>query len=83
MTATVARPQLTDTQRTILTLAANGRTSEAIGRTFGVTGACASRHIRIVCDLLGARDRTHAVALALLAGLLDADEIERPVAGAA
>ena len=77
------QPKLTDEQRTLLVLTANGQTSKAIGRSFGVSGACASRYIRKLCDLLGARDRTHLVALALLSGLLTAEDIEQPVAAAA
>lgn len=77
------QPQLTPEQRDILTRAANGHTTKAIGQAYGLNERSTYRHLAVIRDLLGARDRTHAVALALLAGLLDADEIKRPVAGAA
>jgi len=67
---------LSQQQRTILILVANGHSTRAIGRAAGVNESSASRYIRDICRLLNARDRTHAVINALRAGEITLDDCD-------
>ncbi|MFJ2218196.1 helix-turn-helix transcriptional regulator [Streptomyces sp. NPDC101062] len=67
--------RLSHRQFSILALAANGRTDTEIGAVFGVGPRVIARHLSTAYRILGARNRTHAVALALCAGDLTADDI--------
>lgn len=66
---------LTPRQRQVLTLAANGHTNRQIGQALGIHPNTVDRHLAMAYNRLAARDRAHAVALALTAGLLPADAI--------
>jgi DNA-binding CsgD family transcriptional regulator len=59
---------LTDRQRQVLLLAANGNTSEQAGRQLGIHRNTVDRHLGEAYRLLDARDRTHAVVLAIYHG---------------
>ncbi|MFI9465712.1 LuxR C-terminal-related transcriptional regulator [Streptomyces xiamenensis] len=66
---------LTDYQRDVLLLAGRGLTSEQIARRLGSTRAGVDMAAKAATDRLGARSRTHAVALAITTGLIDPSEI--------
>ncbi|MEE6264943.1 LuxR C-terminal-related transcriptional regulator [Streptomyces diastatochromogenes] len=76
MTAPV-RPAsaLTEPQLEALVYAANGLTSAQIAARLGCGRDAINLRIRYAADHLGASSRTHAVALAIAAGLIDPDEI--------
>ncbi|WP_432053695.1 helix-turn-helix domain-containing protein [Streptomyces sp. bgisy022] len=59
---------LTVRQRQVLLLAASGYTSEQAGRRLGIRRTTVDRHLGEAYRLLDARDRTHAVALAIYHG---------------
>jgi DNA-binding CsgD family transcriptional regulator len=70
--------RLTLRQREALALAANGNTNDQIGRALGVTRTTIDRRLAAAYQNLGARDRAHAVALALLGGDLTPADIQTP-----
>lgn len=59
----------------VLRLAANGNTTAAMARWLGITPDAVNTRLRSVYRKLGARDRTHAVALAMARGLIRPEEI--------
>ena len=69
---------LTDRQREVLLLAANGNTNTAIGRNLGISRPTVDRHLSNVFRTLGATDRTQAVAIALAIGELGYHQIHIP-----
>ena len=72
-------PNLTPRQRQALTLAANGYTNREIGRlTGGYTPDNTAKHLAKAYRTLGARDRAHAVAIALATGILTPADIQPP-----
>ena len=71
----LARPQgakgaLTDRERDVLKLLAEGFQHEEIGRRLGISGETVRTHVQKACDRLGASTRTQAVATALRQGLI-------------
>ena len=71
----LARPQgtngrLTDRERDVLKLLAEGLQHEEIGRRLGISGETVRTHVQKACDRLGASTRTQAVATALRQGLI-------------
>jgi DNA-binding CsgD family transcriptional regulator len=62
--------QLTDIERRIIIAVANGHTNKTIARDHGIHETTALRHVRKVCDRMGARDRGHLVAIAFVAGVI-------------
>lgn len=70
----------------VLTHAARGYTTEQIAHRMGLSGTTINGHFQAAYAALGARDRTHAVVLAIRYGWIDPDQIEpspMPVRGAA
>lgn len=59
----------------VLTLAANGHTTEQIAHRLNLSTTTINHHFQGVFAALGARDRTHAVALAIRAGYVRIDDI--------
>lgn len=86
MTLPVARPRrpaqpraaVTARQRQILALAASGYTAGQIGTRLGIQASTVHERLHRTYRKLGARGCAHAVAIALVTGLLDADDIEMP-----
>lgn len=81
--ATVRRPAqpraaVTARQRQILALTASGYTAAQIATRLGIQPSTVHERLHRVYRKLGARDRAHAVAIALVTGLLEADDIELP-----
>jgi DNA-binding CsgD family transcriptional regulator len=68
--------RITPGQLAALRLAANGMTSRQIAVRLGTTEQGIHIRLTAVAHTLGARSRTHAVALALRMGLLRLDEVE-------
>ncbi|GGX49213.1 LuxR C-terminal-related transcriptional regulator [Streptomyces noursei] len=66
---------LTEPQLEALVLAANGLTSAQIAHRLGCGRDAVNLRIRYAAGHLGASSRTHAVALAIAAGLIGTDEI--------
>lgn len=62
---------LTDREHDVLRGMCHGLTYREIGRDLHITADCAKQRARTVFRKLGARDRSHAVHLAHLAGILD------------
>jgi DNA-binding NarL/FixJ family response regulator len=66
--ATAQVPQLSPREREIMHLMAEGRTAEAIGTELTVSVETVRTHVRNVIRKLQARNRVHAIALALERG---------------
>lgn len=69
------RTAITRRQLELLRLAANGNTNAAIARHLGITPTTVNQTLRTTYLKLGAKDRTHAVAIALVRGLLEPKDI--------
>jgi LuxR family quorum sensing-dependent transcriptional regulator len=69
---------VTARQRQILALAASGYTAGQIGTRLGIQASTVHERLHRTYRKLGARGCAHAVAIALVTGLLDADDIEMP-----
>ena len=66
-----SRGQLTSRQRQILQLIANGGSTTAAARELGLSEETVKTHTRNALARLGARNRTHAVAIALREALIE------------
>jgi DNA-binding CsgD family transcriptional regulator len=55
-----------------LTLFASGKSNDEIASALGVSQSMAHQYLRIVARKLGARNRVHAVAIAVRNGLVEA-----------
>jgi LuxR family transcriptional regulator, quorum-sensing system regulator BjaR1 len=64
------RPALTEREREVLRWVAMGKSDWEIGEILGISAETAFAHVRNSTRKLGAMTRTHAVALAILAGKL-------------
>ena len=64
------RPRLTARQREVLVLVALGATTSDIGDRLGISTETARSHVKNAMQALGARNRAHAVALALSNALI-------------
>jgi DNA-binding NarL/FixJ family response regulator len=64
------RRPLTDRQLAVLRLIAQGCTNNEIGRQMAVSPNTISHHIRVILQKLNARDRAHAVAIAMRESIL-------------
>lgn len=66
-----SRGQITRRQREILQLIANGGSTTAAARDLGLSEETVKTHTKNALARLGARNRTHAVAIALRESLID------------
>ena len=66
-----SRGKLTRRQREILQLLANGESTTAASRELGLSEETVKTHTRNALGRLGARNRTHAVAIALRESLIE------------
>lgn len=62
----------TERELQVLRLVAAGQTREQIGVALGISPLTVKAHLGRVSKLVGASDRTHAVAIVIRAGLLEA-----------
>jgi len=69
------RYPITRRELELLRLAANGNTNETIARHLGITKDTVNGTLRKSYLKLGARDRTHAVAIALIRGLIEPKDV--------
>src|SRR3954470_6687052 len=76
--ATARVPQLSTRERQITHLMAEGRTAEAIGGELGVSVETVRTHVRNVIRKLRARNRVHAIAIALERGEIALSDPTRP-----
>jgi DNA-binding NarL/FixJ family response regulator len=65
---------LTSRQLEVLTLVALGLSTEGIARELFLTPNTIRKHVQHILDRLRARNRPHAVALAISAGLISIDD---------
>ena len=65
------------TELRALGLFGNGRSSDEIAAELGVSKSIAQHYIRVATRKLGARNRVHAVAIAVRLGLIDPTARER------
>jgi DNA-binding NarL/FixJ family response regulator len=65
------RPSLTRRQRQILQLYADGHSTARVARRLGLSAETVRTHTKATLSRLGARDRAHAVAIALRASLIE------------
>lgn len=73
-----AVPRLTARRLHLVRMAANGHTNAAIADLLGISINTVSAEIRSAQRALGARDRAHAVAIAMTRGLIHPHEIDLP-----
>ena len=59
-----------------LSLFANGRTAEEVAVILGMSRSMALHHLRVAARKLGARNRVHAVAIAVRLGLIKPSRVE-------
>ncbi len=65
-----ADPALTPRQREILQLIADGHSTETVARRLGLSAETVRTHAKAALPRLGARDRAHAVAIAMRSSLI-------------
>ena len=65
------RPALTRRQRQILQLYADGQSTARVARRLGLSAETVRTHTKAILARLKARDRAHAVAIALRSSLID------------
>ena len=63
--------ELSSREVQVLTLVAVGQTNREIGACLSISEGTVKNHLKSVARKLGARDRTHAVVLAMASGDLD------------
>ena len=63
-------PTLTSREIEILQLVSSGHSNKRIGLTLAISEETAKTHVRNIMAKLGARDRTHAVTLAVRRGIM-------------
>lgn len=66
----MAQRELAPEELTALSLFANGKTSEEIAASLGVSKSMALHYLRVAARKLGGRSRVHAAAIAVEAGLI-------------
>ncbi len=69
--ATRGRPVLTRRQREILQLYADGNSTARVARSLGLSAETVRTHTKAILARLKARDRAHAVAIALRTSLIE------------
>jgi DNA-binding NarL/FixJ family response regulator len=67
------RALLTPREREVLAMVAMGLGSSSIAATLGVSSSTVESHVRNCFDKLGARNRAHAIVLAMRAGEISLD----------
>ena len=72
--ATSQLPQLSPREREIMHLMAEGLTAEAVGTDLGISVETVRTHVRNVIRKLAARNRVHAIAIALERGEIALDD---------
>ena len=65
------RQQLTEAEREVLSLAAAGATAKEMAQALGISERSVEGRMTTAVRVLGAKNRTHAVALALRNKLID------------
>ncbi len=65
------RPRVTPRQRQILQMFANGLSTADAAKRLGLSTETVRTHAKASLSRLGARDRAHAVAIALRSSLID------------
>ena len=65
------RPALTRRQRQILQMIADGHSTSLVAKRLGLSSETVRTHTKAALARLGARDRAHAVAIALRSSLID------------
>jgi DNA-binding CsgD family transcriptional regulator len=70
------RPLVTARRLEVLRLAANGYTNAEIAKQLWIAEDSVKSHMRLAYEQLGARDRTHAIAICLVRGLIHPHEIQ-------
>jgi DNA-binding NarL/FixJ family response regulator len=71
-----ALAELTPREREVLALLASGRSSKEIARKLVISPRTVSTHVQHILAKLDVNSRTHAIALAHRAGLVDQAEVE-------
>lgn len=71
-----AADRLSERELDVLRLVANGHANKVIGARLTITEETVKSHVKNILAKLGARDRTHAVRLAIDRGILDWDRAE-------
>jgi DNA-binding CsgD family transcriptional regulator len=69
--------QLDPLELQALTLFANGRSADEIAVTLEVSRSIAQHYLRVAARKLGARNRVHAVAIAVRQGLIEPHGAQR------
>ncbi len=72
---------LTEREKTVLRLVANGHPNKAIGVRLGLSEHTIKHHITHILASLQARDRAHAVARGFAVGIVTAADIEGKLIG--
>jgi DNA-binding NarL/FixJ family response regulator len=65
------RPVLTHRQRQILQLYADGESTAVVAKRLGLSAETVRTHTKAILSRMGARDRAHAVAMAMRASVIE------------
>ena len=65
------RPRVTPRQRQILQMFADGHSTDEAAKRLGLSAETVRTHAKATLPRLGARDRAHAIAIALRSSLID------------
>jgi DNA-binding CsgD family transcriptional regulator len=60
---TTTRHELTAREGQVMALVADGLTNEQVGNRLGISSQTVQTHLKRICRVLKARNRTHATAL--------------------
>lgn len=77
MSRSVASRTLTTKERVVIAYIADGFSNADIGKVMFVQEDTVKAHVRRICNKLGARNRTHAVSIAYMTGILAVPTTER------
>jgi len=66
----MSRAALTDRQRQSLQLRADGMTTKSCCAIMGISTSSVQEHLTVACRKLGAKNTTHAVAIAVMRGII-------------
>jgi DNA-binding NarL/FixJ family response regulator len=69
-----ARAMLTEREAEILRMVASGKKTQEIARSVHLAERTVKHYLELICEKLGAKNRSHAVALAVQRGLIRVDE---------
>lgn len=72
------QPEFTETDVMVLRLIANGATNQVIADSLDVSTSTTGRQLTALFGKIGAKDRTHATAIALISRIIEISDVSLP-----